>query len=128
MPMKVFILLCCLCVGANTFAQHTNNIYQEFEVAQNAEFPEGIENFKKLIYQNIQYPAQKKKTVAVVSFLVNEQGKVEQVKALKKAGDGYDEATIKAIMIVNSKYTWKPALNSNGQIVKVRKTIPIKFE
>lgn len=126
--MKVLFFITTMFLGVSAYAQHHNNVYQEFEVSQNAEFPEGIENFKKLVYKNIKYPAQKKKATIVVSFLVNEQGKIEQVKAIKKAGDGYDEAAIEAVKLINNGYTWKPALNSHGQIVKVRKTIPIKFE
>jgi TonB family protein len=128
--MKSLALFICffLSVQINTFAQHDNNVYQEFEVSQNAEFPEGVDNFRKLLSQNLQYPNSKKKVTVVLSFLVNEQGKIEQVKVIKKGGDEYDKAAINAITEVNKNYTWKPALNSNGKVVKVRKTIPIKFE
>jgi TonB family protein len=128
--MKSLVLFICffLSVQINTFAQHDNNVYQEFEVSQNAEFPEGVDNFRKLLSQNLQYPNSKKKVTVVLSFLVNEQGKIEQVKVIKKGGDEYDKAAINAITEVNKNYTWKPALNSNGKVVKVRKTIPIKFE
>lgn len=128
--MKSLALFICffLFMQINTFAQHDNNVYQEFEVSQNAEFPEGVDNFRKLLSQNLQYPNSKKKVTVVLSFLVNEQGKIEQVKVIKKGGDEYDKAATNAITEVNKNYTWKPALNSNGKVVKVRKTIPIKFE
>ena len=83
----------------------------------------GLEN----LYKNIVYPATAKKAgvsgkVYLMAY-INENGDVDNVKIIKGLGMGCDEAAIKVVK--STKF--KPAVN-NGEVVKAKLSIPIKFE
>ena len=84
------------------------------------------------IYSNIQYPDSARKKdiqgLVVISFVVNEEGKVEQFKILKDIGEGCGDAAIKVIENMNKlEMIWQPG-RQEGKIVKVKYNIPVKFK
>lgn len=126
------LLIISMFFAVNVYGQDKDKVFQEFEVAQNAEFPGGVNNFRKLISQNVQYPKQARRKgiqgTSIIQFTVNTQGKMEDFKVLKRVGEGCDEAAMDAIMALNANYTWKPALNKDDKLVKVRRNIPVMFK
>lgn len=131
--MKFFLLTICLLLGAEVSAQqHTHHeVYQEFEVVKNAEFPGGVQAFRKMVTESIIYPKEaKEKNIqgkSLISFVVDTDGNITQLKVVKRLGAGCDEAAIEAIL-ATKHIKWSPATNTEGKIVKVRKTFPIEFK
>lgn len=131
--MRTFLLSVCVLFCLQSLAQQPahQEIYQEFEVSKNAEFPGGVEAFRKMLQENLTYPKEaKEKNVegkSILSFVIDKDGTIGNVKILKRLGSGCDEAAINAIL-ATKHIKWSPALNTEGKAVKVRKTIPIDFK
>ncbi|GAB4127603.1 MAG: hypothetical protein OHK0045_25070 [Raineya sp.] len=130
--MKSILATLIFSFGISAFAQQASHheIYQEFEVMKNAEFPGGIQAFRKMVSENIVYPKeakeQKVQGKSLLSFIIDEEGKITQVRVMKRLGSGCDEAAIAAILATKD-IRWSPATNTEGKAVKVRKIIPIDF-
>ena len=131
--MKFFLLTICLLFVAEVSAQqHTQHeVYQEFEVVKNAEFPGGVQAFRKMVAESIVYPKEaKEKNIqgkSLISFVVDTDGSIIQLKVMKRLGAGCDEAAIDAIL-ATKHIKWSPATNTEGKAVKVRKTLPVEFK
>lgn len=88
----------------------------------------GMDEFYKFINKNLKYPGQARRldiegTVYVV-FVVDEKGNMTDIKILKGIGAGCDEEVLR---IFQNPPKWQPG-KQRGVPVKVRQTIPIKFE
>ncbi len=90
-------------------------------------FPGGEAALMKYLGNNIKYPAIAKDAgiqgTVYVTFVVNEQGAVKDVKVLRSIGGGCDE---EAIRVVESMPKWK-AGKQRGKAVKVQYNLPIRF-
>jgi len=77
---------------------------------------------------NPQYPKEAKNNktrgVVVLNIIVNTDGKVDDVKAVENPDDNLTKAAIDAVR----QWEFRPALNAQGQPVKVLSTITIRFE
>ncbi len=91
-------------------------------------FPGGESAFLKFISDNLKYPVSAKKKgitgTSFVKFVVNEVGKVVEVKIFRSSGN--DELDAAAIKAFNSLPDWEPGTQT-GKKVRVEFTIPIKF-
>lgn len=91
------------------------------------EFPGGEAKMFKYIAENVEYPPLARENNiqgrVTVQFVVDENGKIIDVKVLKGIGWGCDEAALK---VVNSMPRWKPGKQRN-KAVRVRFVIPIRF-
>ncbi len=78
------------------------------------------------LQKKIRYPLQAKtlgvQGVVYVQAIINEEGKVDSAKLVKKLGAGCDEEAIRVL----KKSKFKPGYDK-GQPVKVRFTLPIFF-
>lgn len=98
--------------------------------AEMPEFNSDPNGILKYVSGNLYYP-EGARVIGIegtvhVSFVVNEIGLVESVKVLKGIGYGCDEEVVR---IINKMPKWKkPGKNENGQPVKVRYNIPVKFK
>ena len=96
-------------------------------VDERPEPADGLEAFYGYIMQNMTYPVQaRKKGVqgrVFVEFIVDEQGNINAVKALKGIGSGCDE---EAIRVIKEAAQWK-AGKLDGKPVKVKMVLPISF-
>jgi protein TonB len=96
-------------------------------VEQMPEFPGGTESMMKFIASNVKYPAMARETGisgnVFVSFVVNKNGEISNVKVLRGIGGGCDE---EAIRVVRSMPAWIPG-KQNGKPVPVQFNLPIKF-
>lgn len=96
-------------------------------VEENPEFPGGISGMYKFLGNNLRYPSEavEKRIEGKVflSFIVNEQGYIRDVKVLKGLGYGTDE---EAVRVMLSMPKWKPARHS-GKAVALRYNVPISF-
>ncbi|KOY85374.1 hypothetical protein AD998_03700 [bacterium 336/3] len=107
-----------------------NKTFQEFEVAQNAEYEGGINAFRKELQKKISYPslAKRKETQGnvVVQFTIDRDGSLTDIKVLRDIGDGCGDEAVKALKQMSTR--WAPAKNAQGKPVKVRKSIPVSFK
>jgi protein TonB len=78
--------------------------------------------------KNIEYPEQAKKEKITgrvfVSFVVEKNGEVSNVKILRGIGGGCDE---EALRVVSKMPKWKPGKDDYGNSVRVQYNLPIKF-
>lgn len=116
----------------DTIAPHSsqNPSAQEETILDIAEVnPEYIGDVNKDIAKNVVYPDRCKEEgiqgTVYVQFVVNKVGNVEDVKILRGVKGGA-ELEIAAIQAVRKLGKFKPAMQ-NGETVKCRMTVPIKF-
>jgi protein TonB len=97
-------------------------------VEQMPEYPGGMNELMKYIASNTVYPSIARENdiygIVFVSFVVNSDGKVVDVK-LAKGVDRYLDK--EAVRVVSTLPAWKPG-KQNGKTVRVKYTIPMKFE
>jgi periplasmic protein TonB len=90
-------------------------------------FPGGIEMFYKFLQYNIRYPAKafedKIQGKVFVSFTVEKDGSLNNIKVVRALGAGCDE---EAVRVMELSPKWKPGVQ-NGRPVRVQYTMPISF-
>ena len=97
-------------------------------VEQMPTFQGGDEDLQKYVMSSTHYPLQAREEntsgIVYVSFVVNMDGKIQEVKLLRGIGGGCDE---EAMRVIKSMPDWKPG-KQNGIAVKVQMSIPINFK
>jgi TonB family protein len=101
---------------------HHNNVVEEMP-----EFKGGMKELMKFIADNMKYPDQAKTDQAQgdvpVNFVINRNGKVEQVEVAKEVNPAL---AAEVIRVISSMPDWNPGKQS-GKPVDVFFTIPIQF-
>lgn len=91
------------------------------------EFPGGDVAKFKFLATHIKYPVEAKEKkiqgTVYVSFVIDEEGTVTEVKVVKGIGYGCDEEAIRVVKLMPK---WKPA-KQKGKPVKIQQSLPIKF-
>lgn len=102
------------------------NVFIAVEVMP--EFPGGTSAMMDYIFKSLHYPsaalAAKITGRVFVSFIVNEKGKVTDVKVLRGIGAGCDE---EAVRVIKEMPDWKPGMQDDKP-VKVKYTLPVAFK
>ena len=97
-------------------------------VEQQADYPGGIAKFYKFVGKKMKYPSTARRMnvqgKVYVQFVVDTDGSITDVKAMKGIGSGCDE---EAVRVVKSSPKWNPG-KQRGRAVKVRRIIPIVFK
>jgi len=97
-------------------------------VEDQPEFPGGMAAFYKYVGDNMNYPSQAKRMGiegrVYVQFVVDKDGTVTEVKAVKGIGAGCDE---EAERVLRESPKFKPG-KQRGRAVKVRMVMPIIFK
>ena len=92
------------------------------------EFPGGEEALLRFIKVNLEYPAREREEgisgSAIVSFVVDENGQVINVTAVRSSTRGFKSSSEE---VVAQLPKFKPGRQS-GKNVKVRMSVPIKFQ
>lgn len=92
------------------------------------EFPGGNEKMLDFLEKNLHYPQLAKENGTqcrvVVGFVVNTEGKLENITIRKDVGWGCGE---EAIRVIKKMPDWKPGLH-RGKTVKVRYILPVTFD
>ncbi|CAN5233319.1 hypothetical protein BH23BAC1_BH23BAC1_32590 [soil metagenome] len=117
------------------FNEKTNQLVESsaaqdeiFTVVEEAARPEGgLDQYYQYIAQNLKYPAQARRMgvegKVFVQFVVNKDGSISDVQAIKGIGAGCDE---EAVRVIAASPNWIPA-RQRGKEVKLRMVIPITF-
>ncbi|MEO6632075.1 MAG: TonB family protein [Mucilaginibacter sp.] len=91
------------------------------------EFPGGIEAFSHFLGKNMRYPAVARENgtqgKVIVSFMVEEDGTLTNVRVSRGIGAGCDEESKRVIELSSP---WKPGIK-DGQPVRVAYSVPISF-
>ncbi|MEQ9438342.1 MAG: TonB family protein [Cyclobacteriaceae bacterium] len=101
---------------------------QVFMVVENQPTPEGgMEAFYDYIKTNLSYPAQARRMgiegKVFVQFVVNTDGTLTDVEAIKGIGAGCDD---EAVRVIREAMAWNPG-EQRGKFVKVRMVMPVTF-
>lgn len=100
-----------------------------FQIVENpAQFPGGIGAFYKWVGSKMKYPAQARRMgiegKVYVQFVVDKDGSITEVQAVKGIGAGCDE---EAVRVLQSSPKWSPP-KQRGKAVKQRMIVPINFK
>jgi TonB family protein len=107
--------------------ENSDAVYTFVNIAKPPTYPGGAEKFYEFLAKNIKYP-----TAAVdneiqgnvhVSFTVEKDGSLTDLKVERKLGFGIDEEAIRVIKLAKK---WNPGMQ-NGKAVRVKYNIPVKF-
>lgn len=105
-----------------------NNIRDFASVEVLPKFPGGDDAFNKYLSRNIKYPPLARENNitgrVIVSFVVEKNGQLTDIKVLRGLGYGTDE---EAIRVLKNTPKWSPG-EQNGRPVRVQYTIPIFFQ
>jgi len=92
-----------------------------------AAFQGGMDAWYTYLNQNLKYPSQARRMgiegVAIVRFVVNTDGTIQDVELLRKLGGGTDEV---ALEVVKNSPKWIPG-RVGGRSVRSRMTLSIRF-
>ncbi|MFY0607808.1 MAG: TonB family protein [Cyclobacteriaceae bacterium] len=90
-------------------------------------FPGGMSAFYAFVSDNLKYPRQAKKDHTTgrvfVQFIIDTDGSLTEVKAIKGIGSGCDA---EAVRVIEKSPKWNPG-KQRGRTVKVRMVLPIQF-
>ena len=91
-------------------------------------FPGGDQELLKFLYGNIKYPPIAKENdiqgLAVLSFVVNEDGTISNIEVLRDIGGGCGD---EAARVVATMPKWNPG-KQRGKSVKVAYKLPVRFK
>jgi protein TonB len=109
--------------------EEKENVDEIFSVVEESANPKGgYPAFYKFVGEKIKYPAQARRMgiegKVFVEFVVNRDGSIVDVKAIKGIGAGCDE---EAVRIVQSAPAWTPG-KQRGKPVRQKMVIPITFK
>lgn len=100
-----------------------------FEIVEESAEPDGgMQAFYKYVGKNMEYPNQAKRMgvegKVFVQFIIDKDGKITDVKAVRGIGAGCDE---EAVRVLQNAPKWKPG-KQRGRAVRQRMVIPISFK
>lgn len=91
------------------------------------EFPGGMDDLSYFFYTHLKYPEDAKKDkiegTVYVAFIVDENGKVKNVRVVKGVFASLDK---EAVRVASQMPNWTPGKH-NGKNVKVQFNLPVKF-
>ncbi|MBM6500063.1 energy transducer TonB [Flavobacterium macrobrachii] len=125
--MKNFILFFIGFIALNSFGQTKENnlVYNIDAVEIKPEFPGGNQKFYKYIAKNFNIPEEvtekKEKQVIHVTFIIEKDGKLTDIKVIRDIGYGTKE---KVEELLKNSPNWKPA-ELNGEKVRCHYFFPI---
>ena len=97
-------------------------------VEEDPEFPGGLDALSKFIADNIKYPQLAKENNITgrvfVSFVVEKDGRVGQVKILRDIGGGCGNEAVRVVKLMPK---WKPG-KQRGKAVRTQFNLPVNFD
>lgn len=113
--------------GTGNGTAEGSGVYNLGSVEVMPEFPGGMKAWANFLNKNLYYPANARENGVsgrvVVSFVVEKNGQITDLKVIKGIGGGCDE---EALRVIKKSPFWKPGLQ-NGRAVRVAYMMPIVF-
>jgi protein TonB len=104
-----------------------NTVYNFVSMENPPTYPGGMDKFYSFIGNSLKYPPMAAENniqgKVFVSFTVEKDGSITDVKVDRKLGYGTDE---EAIRVIKSSKRWNPGMQ-NGKPVRVKYNMPIQF-
>lgn len=127
--LKVALMMFVLLFSFMTSTAQTKKNDMLFSVVEvMPQYPGGQIAMMKYIMENMKYPEQAmKKGIqgrVVVSFIVEKDGRVSNVRLLRSVESSLDK---EAVRVVKSMPKWSPG-KQNGKPVRVRFNVPVMFK
>ena len=121
-----FILSFLIAIPRIAFSQTAEDtIFTKTEIAP--AYSGGQDALIKFLMMNLQYPEKAKEAniqgTVYISFVVEKDGKISNIKVIRGIGGGCDE---EAIRVVSKMSKWNPGKNE-GKNVRCSFVMPIKF-
>lgn len=109
--------------------QPKEDVDEVFLVVEESASPQGgMQAFYEYVNKKVKYPAQARRMgiegKVFVEFVINRDGSIQDVKAIKGIGAGCDE---EAVRVIQSAPAWKPG-KQRGKPVRQRMVLPITFK
>ena len=86
----------------------------------------------KFVYNNISYPVTAREIehegLAVIGFVVTEEGKIKDYKIIRDPGAGLGKEALRVVKLMDRKKIIWTAGRQQGIKVKVRYTLPVRFK
>ncbi len=102
--------------------------FDMFDISKPPSFPGGEAAMMQYIGENLKYPAVAREHniqgTVVLTFVVGKDGSVSDIKVVKDIGAGCGKESQR---VIETMPKWMPG-EANGQPVKVRYTLPIRFK
>jgi len=99
-----------------------------FVVEEMPMFPGGFPALKSYIYDNLEYPEKARQEgiegEVTVEFIVNTEGKPEDIKVLRSTYEGFNNAALK---VFKNMPAWEPG-KQRGTVVRVKIQVPVEFK
>lgn len=128
------IIFCAIACTESDKSDFTNEVYDKVEVMP--EYPGGMESMMNFMKSNMKYPEIAMNNGAtgkvIISFVVEKDGKVSDVKAADFKADGEISDECKNALIAEAERVvanmpnWKPG-QQEGENVRVKYTMPFTF-
>jgi protein TonB len=113
--------------GAGEGAGSGTDIYNREFVEVMPEFPGGMKAWANFLTRNLNYPSAAAEVgisgKVLVSFVIEKNGEISNLKVLKGIGGGCDE---EAMRVIKKSPFWKPGMQ-NGRAVRVAYIMPVVF-
>ena len=127
--LKVALMMLVLLFSFMTSTAQTKKSNMAYDVVEvMPQYPGGQIAMLKYIMENIKYPKQAMKEGiqgrVTVSFIVEKDGRVSNVRLLRSVQSALDK---EAIRVVKSMPKWTPGKH-NGKPVRVRFNLPVMFK
>jgi TonB family protein len=107
--------------------EQDTKVYEFMSLERQPNFPGGFEKFYAYLKQQVKYPAEalenKIQGKVYLSFVVEKDGELTDIKVNRKLGYGTDE---EAVRILKASPKWYPGI-FNGKPVRVKYNFPISF-
>ncbi|MEO5911338.1 MAG: energy transducer TonB, partial [Pelobium sp.] len=92
------------------------------------EYPGGINNARRYVGEHVEYPAEAIENeiegTIIVTFIIEQDGRISDIKIDKGLGYGLDEEVMK---VIKRMPKWIPA-KLNGKYVRYRMRLPVSFK
>ena len=125
MSMMAVFFLSTVSAQKTVVSQKNQKVYDVVE--QMPEFPGGMPALIAFLQNNVKYPAdaekQKVEGKVMVSFVVETDGSISDVKVMKKVFPSLDA---EAIRVVKAMPRWTPG-KQKGKVVRVHFSLPIAY-
>ncbi len=100
-------------------------VFEEFRLDKKAEFPGGIQSFIRVVQRNYRVPdIQASKYTVYVSFVVEIDGSISDIKVIRDPGNGLGQEAIRTLKNIKTK--WEPGIYQ-GNPVRMLYYLPIKI-
>jgi TonB family protein len=113
--------------GSATVTPNGEKVYDFVSVTRAPGFPGGMEKFYKYLSDNFKYPEEAQENnvqgKVFLSFIVETDGTLNDIKVEKKLGSGTDE---EALRLLRNSPKWIPGY-SGDEPVRVKYNLPINF-